>query len=191
MNRLSAHYHCEKELQGSAWCAGRACTMDNFTTTALERRQIAAAKEATLNSASVGVLGLRGRYVPSDPQTTGLDTGTVHLYRDTIKQRDTAAIGGSDASASATQSEEAYVDRDETTLCILAVPSHVTPSDLLGWLGSETLQQVMNVRLVKSARSDRYMVLLKFRDTNAARRWKHEWSGKMFKDTSVSLLLLL
>lgn len=162
--------------------------MDTFTTTALERRQIAAAKEATLNSASVGVLGLRGRYIPSAGHTTGLDTGTVHLYRDTVKQWDTAAVGGSDASTSATQSEEAYVDRDETTLCILAVPSHVTPSDLLGWLGDETLQLVINVRLVKSARSDRYMVLLKFRETDAARRWKHDWSGRMFKDNSVSCL---
>lgn len=167
--------------------------MEAHTTTALERRQIAAAKEATLNSVSLGILGLRGKYVPSDPKAPEAGPGTIHLYRDAIRSPDLGPHGaGSDVAraeeaASEARLEEAYVDKDRTTLCILAVPTFMTPSDLLGWFGEATLGLVSNVRLVKTSRSTRYMVLIKFRNTWSARQKQKEWNGKAFSEKEVRI----
>lgn len=163
--------------------------MDAATTSALERRQIAAAKEATLNSASLGILGLRGRYVSLDPKATGAGSGIVHLYRDVLRSTDldgAASDSSKDGHHDQARTEEAYVDKDKTTLCILAVPSHMTPSALLSWFGEGTLELISNVRLVKTSRANRYMVLLKFRNTWSARQKQKEWSGKSFNNTEVN-----
>ena len=137
--------------------------MDVHTTTALERRQIAAAKEATLNSASLGILGLRGKYLPSESKTGDAGLGIIHLYRDVLRSTDLdspTSDEGTHSSIRQTLTAEAYVDKDKTTLCILAVPSYLTPSDLLSWFGDGTLPLVSNIRLVKTSRSNRYLSLI-------------------------------
>lgn len=165
------------------------CNMDAQTTTALERRQIAAAKEATLSSASLGILGLRGKYTPSDPNSTESSAGTVYLYRDSGRSidKDRRTLQDVDITkASGIRPEEIYTDETGTTLCILAVPSHMTPSDLLGWFGEGTMELVTNVRLVKTSRLNRYMVLLKFRNPWSARQKRRDWAGRLFSSSEVS-----
>jgi BRCA1-associated protein len=37
-----------------------------------------------------------------------------------------------------------------------------------------------------TGRMNRYLVLMKFRDGNTARRWRKEWDGKVFNSMEVS-----
>jgi BRCA1-associated protein len=77
-------------------------------------------------------------------------------------------------------------DEDCTTLCILAVPSYMSPSDFLGFVGEQTRDDVSHFRMIKTARANRYMVLMKFRSGRKARDWQREWNGKVFNSMEVS-----
>ncbi|KAJ5661796.1 uncharacterized protein N7477_009412 [Penicillium maclennaniae] len=78
-------------------------------------------------------------------------------------------------TASASVEEE-----DCTTLCILAVPSYLSPSDFLGFVGDKTRDSVSHFRMIRTPRANRYMVLLKFRSAKKAKEWQKEWNGKVF-----------
>lgn len=67
-----------------------------------------------------------------------------------------------------------------TTLCILAVPSYLSPSDFLGFVGEKTLDDVSHFRMIRTPRANRYMVLMKFRGGKKAIEWQKEWNGKVF-----------
>ncbi|KAJ5549861.1 BRCA1-associated 2 [Penicillium sp. DV-2018c] len=71
-------------------------------------------------------------------------------------------------------------DEDCTTLCILAVPSYLSPSDFLGFVGEKTMDDVSHFRMIRTARANRYMVLMKFRSGRKAKDWQKEWNGKVF-----------
>ncbi|EEA20172.1 RING and UBP finger domain protein, putative [Talaromyces marneffei ATCC 18224] len=71
-------------------------------------------------------------------------------------------------------------DEDCSILCILAVPSYLSPADFLGFVGEETRDEVSHFRMIKTARANRYMVLMKFRNGKKAREWQREWNGKVF-----------
>lgn len=133
---------------------------------------------------------LRGKYVPSNPRTTELGYGVVHLYRDVAESPELGEgikhmTGTNKQQPADIPADLACVDKQCTTLCILAVPSYMTPSDLLGWLGEDTREIVKHFRLVRTGRSNRYMVLLKFRSAKATKRWQKEWNGKLFNSTEV------
>ncbi|OQD66083.1 hypothetical protein PENPOL_c005G04499 [Penicillium polonicum] len=71
-------------------------------------------------------------------------------------------------------------DEDCTTLCILAVPSYLSPPDFLGFMGQKTMDDVSHFRMIRTARANRYMVLMKFRSGRKAREWQKEWNGHVF-----------
>ncbi|KAJ6105428.1 BRCA1-associated 2 [Penicillium capsulatum] len=71
-------------------------------------------------------------------------------------------------------------ENDCTTLCILAVPSYLSPSDFLGFVGERTLDDVSHFRMIRTPRANRYMVLMKFRSGRRAMEWQKEWNGKVF-----------
>lgn len=133
------------------------------------------AKSLKHPSTSAGGLATKGRYIPSDPKDTEVGWGVVHLYRDGQE-----TPGLYDETPGADFNEE-----DCTTLCILAVPSYMTPSDLLGFVGEETREHVSHFRLIRTARANKYMVLMKFRDAKKARDWRKEWNGKAFNSMEV------
>ncbi|KAJ6032707.1 hypothetical protein N7540_003439 [Penicillium herquei] len=82
------------------------------------------------------------------------------------------------ASSSGSMSSQSL---DEcTTLCILAVPSYLSPSDFLGFVGEKTLDDVSHFRMIRTPRANRYMVLMKFRNGRKASEWQKEWNGKVF-----------
>ncbi|KAJ5832987.1 BRCA1-associated 2 [Penicillium riverlandense] len=95
-------------------------------------------------------------------------------------------MGGSAGSLTAypfpaTYSSSAQNPEEEcTTLCILAVPSYMSSSDFLGFVGEKTLDDVAHFRMIKTARANRYMVLMKFRNAHKAMTWQKEWNGKVF-----------
>jgi BRCA1-associated protein len=137
----------------------------------------------------------KGTYEPLDQQTSDSVWGIVHLYRD---EAETPGLYGDSLLSKpsnpwysrAIKDEKSTfhpsaADEDCTTLCILAVPSYLAPPDFLGFVGEETREQVSHFRMIKTARANRYMVLMKFRDGKRARHWQKAWNGKVFNSMEV------
>jgi hypothetical protein len=106
---------------------------------------------------------------------TEVGWGVVHLYRD-----------GEESTWVGTEGLGAAGGEDCTTLCIPAVPSYLTPSDFLGFVGEATRGLVSHFRMVMTGRMNRYLVLMKFRDGAVAKKWRAEWDGKVFNSMEVS-----
>ncbi|KAF2400999.1 zf-UBP-domain-containing protein [Trichodelitschia bisporula] len=117
----------------------------------------------------------RAKFVPSDPKDTEVGWGVIHLYRDA---QDTPDLDNQFSKSS--DKPRAFKEEDCTTLCILAVPSYMTTSDILGFLGEQTREDVSHFRLLRTGRANKYMVLMKFKQAKKARVWKKEWNGKLF-----------
>ena len=147
------------------------------------------------NEISVGPGGLatKGRYEPCDPDQEEVGWGVVRLYRDfeetpgLYDESTTPKHSKPGRSQYRREKNEkpAFRDEDCTTLCILAVPSYLTPSDFLGFVGEKTRDVVSHFRMVRTERGNRYMVLMKFRNGNSAREWRREWNGKAFDGMEV------
>ncbi|KAG8530916.1 uncharacterized protein KY384_004273 [Bacidia gigantensis] len=130
----------------------------------------------------------KGRYEPIESTEAELGLGVVRLYRDAeatpdlydepVSSKQTKTPDVSSKTDAKTTSR--FQDEDCTTLCILAVPSYLTPSDFLGFVGEKTREEVSHFRMVRTERSNRYMVLMKFRSGRRAREWRKEWNGKHF-----------
>lgn len=148
-------------------------------------------------SAGSGGLSTKGRYESSSSEEEEIGWGVIRLYRDgqetpRLYEEPTTAKG---LKASKALSREegtelpTFKDGDCTTLCILAVPSYLTPSDFLGFVGEKTREEVSHFRMIRTERSNRYMVLMKFRNGKKAREWRREWNGKAFDGMEVWLTL--
>lgn len=143
-------------------------------------------------AAGPGGLATKGRYEPSEPQGQDLGWGIVRLYRD---EEETPGLYDDASSSKISKGSRNLVkpheerprfrDEDCTTLCILAVPSYLTPSDFLGFVGEKTREEVSHFRMIRTERSNRYMVLMKFRHGKKAREWRKEWNGKSFDGMEV------
>ena len=146
-------------------------------------------------SAGPGGLATKGKYEPCNPQEENIGWGVVRLYRDAEKtpglydepitpskhsKHSKALVKG------VTEERPHFQDEDCTTLCMLAVPSYLTPSDFLGFVGERTRDEVSHFRMIRTERSNRYMVLMKFRNGKKARQWRREWNGKAFDGMEVS-----
>ncbi|KAL9121486.1 MAG: hypothetical protein Q9187_001952 [Circinaria calcarea] len=134
-------------------------------------------------------LATKGRYEPTDLDEEDLGWGVVRLYRDTeetpelyedaIPARSSRHGRGSAKRAEMGQ-DPPFRDEDCTTLCILAVPSYLTSSDFLGFVGEKTREEVSHFRMIRTERVNRYMVLMKFRSGKQGREWRKNWNGKPF-----------
>jgi BRCA1-associated protein len=129
-------------------------------------------RQALTHAATPGGLATKGRFIPSDPKNTDVGWGVVHLFRD---GQETPGLHDEVEGA-----QEPFDKEDCTTLCILAVPSYMTPSDFLGFVGEQTREDVSHFRLIRTSRANKYMVLMKFRESKKAREWKKQWNGKAF-----------
>ena len=146
-------------------------------------------------SAGPGGLATKGRYEPCDLDQEELGWGVVRLYRDSEEtpglydEPATAkhSKAGRSLSRKETDEQPTFRDEDCTTLCILAVPSYLTPSDFLGFVGEKTRDVVSHFRMIRTERGNRYMVLMKFRNGKNARQWRREWNGKAFDGMEVCL----
>lgn len=145
----------------------------------------------------------KARFEPVNRKNTEVGWGIVHLYRDgeetfglgagpdAYDSRESTttssppAVAGK-AGASVEDKEKEREGEDCTTLCVPAVPSFFTPSDFMGWVGPKTRDQVSHFRMVMTGRVNRYLVLMKFRDNEVAKKWRAEWDGKLFFDLEVS-----
>lgn len=143
-------------------------------------------KAVTQTKSSSNGQHTRGTYLPSDLKTTDVGFGVVHLYKDT---QETAALDFDDTvlkRQAAKGQDVGPFDMDKcSTLCILAVPSWMMPSDLLGFVGDQTRDDVSHFRLIRTERTNKYMVLMKFRQAKRAREWQKAWNGRLFSAMEV------
>ena len=130
------------------------------------------ATQALKHAATSSGLATKGKFVPSDPKNTEVGWGVVHLFRD---GPETPGLYDEVNGA-----QGPFIEEECTTLCILAVPSYMTPSDFLGFVGEKTREDVSHFRLIRTSRANKFMVLMKFRESSKAREWKKEWNGKTF-----------
>lgn len=151
---------------------------------------VSTTKEKTVSkdgkSTSTG-LHTKGIYLPSEPKTTEVGWGVVHLYRDAQETAGLDTEGYASKHAGEQEGNDFSVD-DCTTLCILAVPSWMMPSDLLGFVGDQTREDVSHFRLIRTGRANKYMVLMKFRSARKAREWQKLWNGKLFSAMEVRII---
>jgi BRCA1-associated protein len=148
----------------------------------------------------------KGRFEQLEGKNTEAGWGIVHLYRDgeettglngpvldtTHAQSHNAVAGGAAECVDGEKGKEGEPpEEDCTTLCIPAVPTYLTYNDFLGFAGKKAIEEISHFRMVMTGRSNRYMVLMKFRDPKAARRWKAEYDGKLFIEMEVLILSLL
>ncbi|KAL8703571.1 MAG: hypothetical protein Q9201_003244 [Fulgogasparrea decipioides] len=138
-------------------------------------------------AAGHGGLATKGRFEPIDHDNEDVGWGVVRLFRDakeTPGLYDDASTskskGGRGSLRNGDGVESRFRDDECTTLCILAVPSYLTPSDFLGFVGERTREEVSHFRMIKTERGNRYMVLMKFRSGKKAREWRRDWNGKAF-----------
>ena len=144
-------------------------------------------------AADSGGSATKGKFQPLSLEEEDLGWGIIRLYRDNEETpglyNDTFVGKGSKSGRTRTHQESRhespFQDEDCTTLCILAVPSYLTPSDFLGFVGDKTRDEVSHFRMIRTERSNRYMVLMKFRNGRRAREWRKEWNGKAFDGMEV------
>lgn len=122
-------------------------------------------------------------FLPGDPKTTEVGWGVVHLYRDSEESAVLDGEGGASGRKSLDGGRDGgagFDTEDCTTLCILAVPSWMMPSDLLGFVGDQAREDVSHFRLIRTGRANKYMVLMKFRSPKRAREWQKAYNGRLF-----------
>lgn len=135
----------------------------------------------------------KGKFEQLNLEEGDLGWGIIRLYRDNEETPglydDDSIVKGPRSGRTRTHQhnrhESPIQDEDCTTLCILAVPSYLTPSDFLGFVGEKTRNEVSHFRMIRTERSNRYMVLMKFRSGSKAREWRKEWNGRAFDGMEV------
>ncbi len=122
----------------------------------------------------------KAKYIALEAKNTEVGWGIVHLYREghDSPARDSGAVAEDD--------QEAESGDDRTILCIPAVPSYLSPSDFLGFVGEKWGGGVSHYRMVMTSRMNQYMVLMKFRNSKRADEWRKEFDGKVFNSMEVS-----
>ncbi|POR36048.1 RING finger protein ETP1 [Tolypocladium paradoxum] len=115
--------------------------------------------------------------LPLDTKYTDLGWGVVHFYRE---GEETPLLSASEKPEESGQQGEASTTDGCTTLCIPAVPAYMSPGDFVGFVGERWMGDISHCRMVMTSRMNRYLVLLKFRDSKRAKQWKREFDGKVF-----------
>nr|POE47309.1 polyubiquitin [Quercus suber] len=128
---------------------------------------------------AINGLHTKAVYLPSDTKTTEVGWGVVHLYRD---GDESAGVEGEIVGQKRVEKgpDNGTDIEDFTTLCILAVPSWMMPSDLLGFVGDQAREDVSHFRLIRTGRANKFMVLMKFRQARRAREWQRAYNGRLF-----------
>ncbi|KAI0204581.1 ubiquitin-domain-containing protein [Astrocystis sublimbata] len=137
---------------------------------------------STAAAAAVGPsMGTNGKCTKAlfQPLTTAKNTnigwGIVHMYREGDS---TPELRLPPRPELPDGQDEAQIDC--TTVCIPAVPSYLSPSDFLGFIGDKWRGHISHYRMVMTGWMNRYLVLMKFRDSKRARLFGLEFDGRVF-----------
>ena len=142
---------------------------------ATDEERKASIRGASPSPLTTGSAASKARFICLGDKNTEFGYGVVHLYRDEHE-----TLGLTDA-----EQTEGLDDEALTTVAILAVPSYMTPSDFVGFVGEGTRDAVSHIRMIRTGKANRYMVLMKFRDKDDARIFVKEFNGKVFNSMEV------
>lgn len=92
-----------------------------------------------------------------------LGQGVIRLFRDFEESDDTEKRPG-----------------DETMVSIIALPTYFTATDVLGFIGDHYMEYVTHIRILKTERANRFLVLIKFKDIVKAAEFQYHYDGKPF-----------
>ena len=150
----------------------------------------------------------KAQYIPLHPKNTEFGYGVVHLYRDGEETKgvyptaeeyisgsgahcDSARVCSSTSISPARSLESATAEStklDEDTLktvAILAVPSYMTTSDFMGFVGEDTKENASHFRMIRTGKANRYMVLIRFRQADKAKEFVRLFNGRVFNSMEV------
>jgi BRCA1-associated protein len=169
----------EKESQSNRhldWRFGRVRVESiDMAPAATDGERRADTRGASPSPLTTGSAASKARFICLGGKNTEFGYGVVHLYRDEHE-----TLGLTEAEQTKELDNEAL-----TTVAILAVPSYMTPSDFVGFVGEGTRDAVSHIRMIRTGKANRYMVLMKFRDKDDARIFVKEFNGKVFNSMEV------
>ena len=126
----------------------------------------------------------------ADTAVASFGYGVIHLYREVEKPTHETSldVGVMKSHNDHDTQEHHHLDLEndsnstalQNVVAILAVPSYMTSSDFLGFIGEEYSRSVSHFRMIRTAAPNRYMVLLKFRERAQALKFLKEYNGKSF-----------
>ncbi|KAI9142451.1 BRCA1-associated protein 2-domain-containing protein [Paraphysoderma sedebokerense] len=130
-----------------------------------------------------------GLFVPVHTGTTTIESGILHLYRDTseIPTSPVNAHNNEKKTSTGTKlNDNSKSKLGGTTLCVLAVPSYMTPRDFLSFVG-QYQDSVSHFRIIRDHMPNRYMVLMRFHDEKSAEKFRRSYNGKPFNSMEPEL----
>ncbi|KFH71082.1 hypothetical protein MVEG_03928 [Podila verticillata NRRL 6337] len=118
--------------------------------------------------------------------------GILRLYKDTneittgdvveVRQdgHETTTSSGELETLSSHERESQIIHPDHgTAVCVLAVPTYMSPGDFLNFVGP-VRQNVSHFRIIRDSVPNRFMVLMKFRTSEATAEFYRRYNGKAF-----------
>ncbi|KAK6465058.1 BRCA1-associated protein 2-domain-containing protein [Scheffersomyces coipomensis] len=103
-----------------------------------------------------------------------LGKGIIRLYRE-LEDED-----GEISSFNISDHPTELISGDDTMVAVVAVPTYFTATDLLGFIGESNMKHISHIRILKSDKPNRFLVLIKFMDIIKAAEFHHNFNGKMF-----------
>lgn len=98
-----------------------------------------------------------------------LGKGVIRIYREYEE----------DILPNSSQDQIIHPD-DETMVCIVAIPTYLTITDLLGFLGETYVSHITHLRILKSEKPNRFIALVKFNDVVKTAEFQYKFNGKAF-----------
>ncbi|WEJ95458.1 RING finger protein Etp1 [Yamadazyma tenuis] len=103
-----------------------------------------------------------------------LGEGIVRLYREFEDDSD------SDDGPEEVKSTVVSNQGDDTMLSIISIPTYFTATDVLGFIGEKYMAYITHIRILKSEKPNRFLVLLKFNDLVKTAEFQYNFDGKPF-----------
>ncbi|KAF9579234.1 hypothetical protein BGW38_004589 [Lunasporangiospora selenospora] len=111
---------------------------------------------------------------PSDPDETNLETD------DKTKDSKSDPHPESQQQQQSGKTRPQIISPDwETTVCVLAVPSYMSPGDFLNFVGP-VRSEVSHFRIIRDSVPNRFMVLMKFRSRETTSEFYKRYNGRTF-----------
>lgn len=107
-----------------------------------------------------------------------LGQGIVRLYREFDDDSDLEDINEDEETKP--HKIEQDVSGDDTMLSIVSIPTYFTATDILGFIGESFIESITHIRIIKSERANRFLVLLKFNDILKTAEFQYKFDGKPF-----------
>ncbi|KAK6204352.1 BRCA1-associated protein 2-domain-containing protein [Scheffersomyces amazonensis] len=103
-----------------------------------------------------------------------LGKGIIRLYRELEDEE------GDISSLQLGDNPVDVIPGDDTMVAIVAVPTYFTATDLLGFIGESYMKDISHIRILKSDKPNRFLVLIKFNGIVRAAEFHHIFNGKAF-----------